>query len=96
MRVMTICIALLAVPALGSTSEAPRFSGSGELSPPPPTSSDGRFTLTADLQARDDIQTGGRFDLVAKLVASDQAKATTAACIPGLLFENGFETAGTP
>lgn len=91
MRRMTKGIALLFAPIAACSAEVPRFSGEGLLVESVARSEDGRYTLAADLRARADRQGGGRFDIAADLVASDQAKAATAACTPGLLFANGFE-----
>ena len=92
MRAMTIGIALLAVPAFGSASEAPRFSGEGGLVEGSVESSDGRFALKAEMERGDDTQRGGRFSLDARLAVSDLAKSANAVCnAPDDVFKNGFE-----
>ena len=92
MRAMTICIALLAAPAITSASEVPRFSGEGGLVEGAVESSDGRFALKAELEKGDATQHGGRFSLDARLAVSDLAKSTTAVCTTAAdIFKNGFE-----
>lgn len=92
MHVMTICIALLAVPAFGSASETPRFSGEGRLVEGSVESSDGRFALKAELEQGDTTQRGGRFVLAAQLAVNDLAKSAQAICASGSdIFKNGFE-----
>ena len=92
MRAMTIGIVLLAAPAFGSASEAPRFSGEGGLVEGSVESSDGRFALKAEMERGDDTQRGGRFSLDSRLAVSDLAKATNAVCTDtGVIFMNSFE-----
>ena len=92
MRAMTICMALLATPAITSASEVPRFSGEGGLVEGSVESSDGRFALKAELEQGDATQHGGRFSLDARLAVSDLAKSTTAVCTTAAdIFKNGFE-----
>jgi hypothetical protein len=86
-----VLISCTATNAAQSEPGAARFTGSGSLSAPTPTSTDQRFEINARLQANRQ-QGSDRFVLAARLLPD--AKAAGAACGPlgDAIFNDGFES----
>lgn len=89
-------LTLLASAALAASPATPRFSGQGNLTPPPARSPDHRFEVSADLLPGNRLQANERFQLDARLAPDAAAKAAaaatgTCAATGDSLFNDGFE-----
>jgi len=71
----------------------PRFSGAGTLTPAPPTSSNGRFSVRAEMRAPQPPLHHGRFKIAAAIGHRGGADALATACsaASAVIFANGFE-----
>lgn len=75
------------------SSPVPRFSGTGTLTPTPPSSSNGRFALRAEMRAPQVADTNSRFKVTASIRPGGDADALATACsaASAAIFANGFE-----
>jgi hypothetical protein len=92
LRIGSLCAlaCALSTPVHAQDASAPRFSGSGTLSPSEPSSADGRFALQAQWRPAAQAGARGRFSLSARL-APTVTIGTLCTPLGDDIFRDGFE-----